>query len=153
MNEQSVREHAQAHCDALLAGDVGRAALEMSRELQAHLGPLVAMLPLPLTEATVDSVEMTGTAYLCVLHLVGDGGSLLAADALERARWAANHGRGQPPAGITGCAANAGRCSGGPRGLRSGSHEASARSSAYTASTSTGAPCLVNHSPTLATSR
>jgi hypothetical protein len=88
MDERSVREHAQAHCDALLAGDVGRAAQEMSRELQAHLGPLVAMLPLPLTEATVESVEMTGTAYLCVLNLVGDGGSLRL-----QTRWKERDGR------------------------------------------------------------
>jgi hypothetical protein len=88
MDEQSVREHAQAHCDALLAGDVGRAAQEMSRELQAHLSPIVAMLPLPLTQATVESVEMTGTAYLAVLHLVGEGGSLRL-----QTRWKERDGR------------------------------------------------------------
>jgi hypothetical protein len=76
MDEQSVREHAQAHCDALLSGDIGLAAKEMSRELQANLGPLVAMLPLPLTAATVESVEMTGKAYRAVLSLVGDSGSI-----------------------------------------------------------------------------
>lgn len=72
MDEAAVREHAQAHCDALLAGDIGRASQEMSRELQSNLGPLVAMLPLPLTAATVESVEMTGTAYRAVLRLVGE---------------------------------------------------------------------------------
>jgi hypothetical protein len=76
MDEQSVREHAQAHCDALLAGDIGLASQEMSRELQANLGQLVAMLPLPLTAASVESVEMTGKAYRAVLNLVGDGGSI-----------------------------------------------------------------------------
>jgi hypothetical protein len=76
MDEQNVREHAQAHCDALLAGDIGLASQEMSRELQANLGPLVAMLPLPLTAATVESVEMTGKAYTAILNLVGDGGSI-----------------------------------------------------------------------------
>jgi hypothetical protein len=76
MDEQSVREHAQAHCDALLSGDIGLAAREMSRELQANLGPFVAMLPLPLTAAKVESVEMTGKAYRAVLNLVGDSGSI-----------------------------------------------------------------------------
>jgi hypothetical protein len=88
MDEQSDREHALAHCDALLAGDVGLAAQEMSRELQAHRGPVVAMLPLPLTQATVESVEMTGTAYLAVLHLVGEGGSLRL-----QTRWKERDGR------------------------------------------------------------
>ena len=76
MDEQLVRDHAQATCDALLAGDIGKAAEEMSRELRANLGSIVGMLPLPLTEATVESVEMTPHGYRAVLHLVGDGGSL-----------------------------------------------------------------------------
>ena len=88
MDEQSVREHAQAHCAALLAGDIGKASQEMSRELQQNLGPLVAMLPLPLTAATVESVEMTGKAYRAVLHLVGDEGEIR----LET-RWKEREGR------------------------------------------------------------
>lgn len=72
MDEQAVRQHAQAHCDALLAGDIGRAAEDLSSQLRSNLGPLVAMLPLPLTEATVESVEMTGTGYRAVLRLVGE---------------------------------------------------------------------------------
>ena len=74
-----VREHVQALCDSLQDGDVERVALalqEMSRELQANLGPLGAMLPLPLTAATIESIEMAGTAYLAVIHLVGDEGSI-----------------------------------------------------------------------------
>jgi hypothetical protein len=72
MDEQTVRDHARAHCDALLAGDVGRAAEDFSRELQSNLGPVIAMLPLPLTEATIESVEVTGTGYRAVLRLVGE---------------------------------------------------------------------------------
>ena len=76
MDEQSVREHAQAHCEALLSGDIGQASQSMSRELQANLGPFVAMLPLPLTSATIESVEMTGKAYRAILHLTGDAGEI-----------------------------------------------------------------------------
>ena len=76
MDEEAVREHVQALCDALENGDVGRAAQEMSNELQANLGPLVAMLPLPLTSAAVESVDMAGNGYLAVIHLVGDEGSI-----------------------------------------------------------------------------
>ena len=72
MDEQSIRERAQAYADALRAGDIGEAAKAMSPELQRNMGPVVAMLPLPLTEATVESVDMTGTGYLAVLHLVGE---------------------------------------------------------------------------------
>ena len=72
MTEQAVREHAQAFCDALIAGDIGQAAEQMSRELRANLGPIVAMLPLPLTEGTISSVETTGSGYRAVLSLVGE---------------------------------------------------------------------------------
>jgi hypothetical protein len=72
MDEQAVREHAQAHCDALLAGDIGKAAEEMSKELRSNLGPIVAMLPMPLTEATIESVEMGRSGWLVVLRLVGE---------------------------------------------------------------------------------
>jgi hypothetical protein len=41
MDEQAIREHAQAHADALLAGDIGNAAEEMTKELRSNLGPIV----------------------------------------------------------------------------------------------------------------
>jgi hypothetical protein len=72
MTEQAVREQAQAFCDALIAGDIGQAAEQMSRELHANLGPIVAMLPLPLAEGTIESVETTGSGYRAVLRLVGE---------------------------------------------------------------------------------
>jgi hypothetical protein len=88
MDEQTVRERAQALCDALRAGDVGRGAQEMSRELQANLGELVAMLPLPLTEARIESVEMAGTAYVAVLLLIGEERSIRL-----QTRWKERDGR------------------------------------------------------------
>jgi hypothetical protein len=88
MDEQAVREHAQTHCDALLAGDIGRAAEEMSKELRSNLGSIVGMLPLPLTEATVESIEMTPHGYRAVLHLVGE------TDAIRlETRWKDRDGR------------------------------------------------------------
>ena len=72
MDEEAVREHAQATCSALLAGDIGKAAEQMSKELRSNLGSIVGMLPLPLTEATVESIEMTPHGYRTVLHLVGE---------------------------------------------------------------------------------
>ena len=76
MDAQVVREHAESYCTALLDGDMTRAAEELSRELQANLGPLVAILPLPLTEATVVSVEVGGSGYVAMLRLVGASGEI-----------------------------------------------------------------------------
>ena len=76
MDAQVVREHAEAYCAALVEGDMSRAGEAMSRELQANLGQLVAILPLPLTEATVQSVEVGGSGYVLMLRLVGEGGEI-----------------------------------------------------------------------------
>lgn len=72
MDEQTVRERADAQCEALLAGDIERAAEDLSDQLRANLGQLVAMLPMPLTTATVESVERTASGFRVVLHLVGE---------------------------------------------------------------------------------
>jgi hypothetical protein len=74
MDAQAVREHAESYCAALLDGDMERAGEAMSHELQANLGQLVAILPLPLAEATVESVEVGGSGYVVMLRLVGESG-------------------------------------------------------------------------------
>ena len=56
--------------------DIGKAAEEMSKELRSSLGPIVAMLPMPMTEASIESIESTPTGYKAVLHLVGEGDTL-----------------------------------------------------------------------------
>lgn len=76
MDPQVVREHAESYCAALVDGDMSRAGEVMSRELQANLGQLVAILPLPLTEATVESVEVGGSGYVAMLRLVGESGEI-----------------------------------------------------------------------------
>lgn len=76
MDPLAVRERAQAYCDALIDGDIERAAEELSRELRSNLGSLVAILPLPLTEATVESVEVGGSGYVAMLRLVGGAGEI-----------------------------------------------------------------------------
>jgi hypothetical protein len=72
MDVETVRERAEALCDALVAGDVGRATEEMSKELQRNLGEVLAMLPLPASEATVESVDHGGSGYNVILRLVGE---------------------------------------------------------------------------------
>lgn len=72
MDEQTVRDHAGVYCQALLEGNVELASEELSDELRANLGQLVAMLPMPLSAATVELVERTGSGFRAVLHLVGE---------------------------------------------------------------------------------
>lgn len=71
MEIDDVRQHAQAYCDALLAGNVDKAVEEFSEELHQHIGEIVSQIPLPLTEAEVESVEQGAHAVVAVLRLVG----------------------------------------------------------------------------------
>lgn len=72
MDEQAVRERAQALCDALVAGDIEVATQDFSKELRQNLGEVLSLLPLPSNEATVDSVEHGGSGYNVVIRLVGE---------------------------------------------------------------------------------
>jgi hypothetical protein len=88
MDVETVRVRAEAFCEALVAGDVGRASEEMSPELKRNLGEVVALLPLPASEATVSSVDHGGSGYNVVLRLVGE------TDEVEiQTRWKDRDGR------------------------------------------------------------
>ena len=72
MEEPQVRERADAMCAALVAGDVGKATEDFSKELRQNLGEVVALLPLPATEGTIDSIERGSSGFVVVLRLVGE---------------------------------------------------------------------------------
>jgi hypothetical protein len=73
MDETQVRERADAVCAALVAGDVGKATEDFSKELRQNLGEVIALLPLPATEGTVESIDRGGgSSYTVVLRLVGE---------------------------------------------------------------------------------
>ncbi len=69
----SVRAGAQEVCDALVAGDVERAIGYLSDELRRNLGEVMALRPLPAVEATIESIERSGSgAHLVVINVVGE---------------------------------------------------------------------------------
>lgn len=72
IDDQAVRDHAREHVDALLAGNVERAVEDMSPQLRSNLGEIIALLPLPLTAAEIESVDGAGTGHKVVVHLVGE---------------------------------------------------------------------------------
>ena len=73
MDETQIRERAEAVCAALVAGDVGKATEDFSKELRQNLGEVIALLPLPATEGTVESIDRGGgSSYTVVLRLVGE---------------------------------------------------------------------------------
>ena len=72
MDEDRVRASAQAVGDALVAGNIEGAIEHLSDELKRNLGEVVAMLPLPATEATVESIERGGSSVVVVVRVVGE---------------------------------------------------------------------------------
>jgi hypothetical protein len=72
MDVETVRDRATAFCDALDAGDIQRATEHMSPELRRNLGEVLALLPLPLNESAVVSVDRGGSGYIVVVRLVGE---------------------------------------------------------------------------------
>jgi hypothetical protein len=88
MDDQEVRAHAQAMCDALVAGDIDKATEDFSPELRRNLGEVIALLPLPSRGATVESVEHAGSGYDVVLRLVGES-----EEVMIQTRWKDRDGR------------------------------------------------------------
>jgi hypothetical protein len=72
MDEEDVRERADALCAAVVAGDIEQVVKDFSKELRQNLGEVLVLLPLPAIEATVDSIERGGSGYIVVLRLVGE---------------------------------------------------------------------------------
>jgi len=72
MDEQTVRAHAQAMCEAIVAGNVDKAIEDFSPELRRNLGEVISLLPLPSTEGAIESVALGAKGYVVVLRLVGE---------------------------------------------------------------------------------
>jgi hypothetical protein len=89
MEEPDVRERAEALCAALVDGDVGLATEDFSKELRGNLGEVLVLLPLPSTEATIESIERGGgSGYTVVLRLVGE-----TEEVLIQTRWKERDGK------------------------------------------------------------
>jgi len=72
MEDAAVRERAEAMCEALVAGDVDRAIGDFSEELKRNLGEVLALLPLPANEATIQSLERGGSGFNVVIRFAGE---------------------------------------------------------------------------------
>jgi hypothetical protein len=73
MEEPDVQERADALRAALVTGDIEQVIQDFSKELRQNLGEVLALLPLPANEATIDSIERGGSSgFTVVLRLVGE---------------------------------------------------------------------------------
>ena len=90
MDEQGVRDRAEALCAAAVAGDIDRVVEDFSAELRQNLGEVLSLLPLPANQAAVETIERSGGsgAYAVVLRLVGE-----AEEVQVQTRWKDRDGR------------------------------------------------------------
>ncbi len=72
MDDDAIRAQAASFGDALAAGNVDAAIQSFSPELRRNLGEVLALFPLPATQASVESVEHAGAGYNVVIRLVGE---------------------------------------------------------------------------------
>jgi len=82
MDEAAVRSAAERFGTALVDGNVDAAIEHLSDELKRNLGEVVALLPLPASEVQVGSVERGASAFVLVLHAIGE-----TADTDLQTRW------------------------------------------------------------------
>ena len=88
VDEQSVRDQAQSFCDALEAGNIDEAIGALSPELRRNTGEVLALLPLPANEVTIESIERSGAGYNVVIRLTGE-----IDEDLVQTRWKDRDGR------------------------------------------------------------
>lgn len=88
MDEQKVREHATAHADAVVAGDLRQAGSDLDEGMQETAGQVMRGLPRPVTGAEIESVEESGAETTVLLRYSGEDKSVLV-----ESRWAERDGR------------------------------------------------------------
>jgi hypothetical protein len=74
VTEEEVRQRAVAVCEALVAGNVDQVIGTLSDELRRNLGEVLALFPLPASEASVGSMNVAGggASYVAVLDITGE---------------------------------------------------------------------------------
>jgi hypothetical protein len=82
MDETTVRDSANAHAQAIVAGDLGRAGSDLSPEAMESAGTVMKQMPRPVTGAEIVSVEADGDAMVCKIRYSGDE-----SEAMVASRW------------------------------------------------------------------
>ncbi len=82
MDEETVRDHAEALSGAIVRGDVDTVIADFSAELRHNLGETIALLPLPALAAGIESIEHGAAGFVVVLRLTGE-----AEEVLIQTRW------------------------------------------------------------------
>lgn len=88
MDENVVRERAQAHADAVVAGDLRRAGSDLTKESGAQAPGVMAKLPRPVRAARVESVTAAGDDLVARIAYEGDDSTTMV-----DSRWSERDGK------------------------------------------------------------
>ena len=87
MDESKVREHAQAHGQAMVDGDLRKAGSDLTPEVQAKAGDVMKDFPRKVETADVVSVEGAGEEFVVQARYSGEG-----KEVTVESRWAERDG-------------------------------------------------------------
>jgi len=88
VDQDTVRQHAQAHGDAVVANDLRQAGSDLTPEAQQQAPGVMGKLPQPVESATVQSVEDQGDEVVALIAYGGGDTSVTV-----ESRWAERDGR------------------------------------------------------------
>lgn len=88
MDGETIKLHAQAHADAVVAGDLNKAGSDLTPDAQKQAPGVMGELPRPVSSAEVQSVSEEGDAFVARILYSGEDES-----ATVDSRWAERDGR------------------------------------------------------------
>jgi hypothetical protein len=83
MDESTVRDRAEAHAKATVAGDLRTAGSDLTKPAMAQAGDVMKAMPDPLESSEVTSVQADGDEFVAQIRYSGGGG-----ETLVESRWA-----------------------------------------------------------------
>jgi hypothetical protein len=87
MDEETVRQHAEAHGRATVEGDLRAAGSDLTKDAVPAAGDVMKKMPSSLSSSAIESVTTEGDEYVVLIRYSGDG------DAVVESRWAERDGR------------------------------------------------------------
>jgi hypothetical protein len=88
MDEARVRQHAEAHAQAIADGDLRRASRDLTEEAKKSASEVMAEMPRPVTAARVSDVVASRDDAVATIVYSGDGTEIVV-----DSRWADRDGR------------------------------------------------------------
>lgn len=72
MDEETVRQHAEAHGQAIVAGDIKKAGSDLNQAAMQQAPNVMKALPRPATHASVESVTEKDDGYVARILYTGE---------------------------------------------------------------------------------